>query len=182
MSLAAANRYARALSDLVLAPSSGVPPQDALDRLREFHQTLEASPELRLALMSPAVAASSKRAAVGKLADRLELPRLLRNFLFVIVDHRRIPLTGRIVEAFEKALDDRLGRVRATITSAAPLNEAQQRNIESRLAAQTGRQVRSEFRIDPALIGGVAAQIGSTVYDGSVRGRLQALRARMASE
>src|SRR5688572_248613 len=132
MSLAVANRYARALSDLVLSPSSGVPPQQALDQLRAFQQILDESSELRLELMSPAVAVTSKRAAIGKLADRLELSRVLRNFLFVIVDHRRIPLAGRIVEAFEKALDDRLGRVRATITSAAPLNEGQQRNIEAR--------------------------------------------------
>jgi F-type H+-transporting ATPase subunit delta len=182
MSLAAANRYARALSDIVMAPSSGIQPEAVLEQLRAFHQALESSPEMSLALMSPAVSASNKRAAITRLSGRFSLPPVLRNFLLVIVDRRRLPLLGEIVEAFEKAVDDRLGRVRATITSASPLTPQQQRLIETGLQQRTGRQVRSDYRTDPALIGGVSAQIGSTIYDGSVRGRLRAMRARMASE
>jgi F-type H+-transporting ATPase subunit delta len=181
MSLAVANRYARALSDLILS-SAEVPPQTALEQLRSFQHALEISPELRTALMSPAVAIARKRAAANRLAGQLGVSRLVRNFLFVIIDHRRVPLVPRIVEAFERAIDDRLGRVRATISSAAELTTEQRAKIESRIAERTGRQVRSDYRIDPALIGGVAVQVGSTIYDGSVRGRLRALRTRMVSE
>jgi F-type H+-transporting ATPase subunit delta len=182
MSLAVANRYARALSDLVMLPQPSVSPEAVLDQLRGFHKALESSPELQAALMSPAVAAAAKHRVAGKVAERLAMARMVRNFIFVIIDHRRIPLVGRIVEAFEKAVDDRLGRVRATISSAAPLDEQQQRKLEDRLTATTRRQVRSDFRVNPDLMGGVSVQIGSTIYDGSVRGRLAALRARMTAE
>ena len=182
MSLAVANRYARALSELVLAPGSGLDPRDALEQLREVERALEISPELRIALMSPAVAAADKEDVVKRLTERMGLSRLVKNFVLVIVNHRRVPLAASIVEAFEKTLDERLGRVRAMVTSAAALSGEQQRKVEAQLVARTGKQVRSDYRIDPSLLGGVSVQIGSTIYDGSVRGRLQALKTRMASE
>ena len=182
MSLAIASRYARALADLVFAPNAGVAPPLALEQIRSFHQTIESAPHLRAALLSPAAPAVKKRAVVSKLAARLGLSPLMRNFLFVVMDHRRLPMLGEIGEAFEKAMDDRLGRVRAVVTSSAALTPEQQRKIEIQLAARTGKQVRSEYRVNGDLVGGVSVQIGSTIYDGSVRGRLNALRTRMASE
>ena len=96
--------------------------------------------------------------------------------MFVIVDHKRIPLLPQIRESFELALDERLGFVRADVTSAAPLSPAQTSSLEVELARLGGKGVRVRYAVDENLLGGVVARIGSTVYDGSLRGQLQVMR------
>ena len=90
----------------------------------------------------------------------------------MLIDHRRIGIIGEIREAFEQQVDERLGFARAEVTSATPLDHRVGANLESELSRLTGKRMRLRFDVDPALIGGVVARIGSTVYDGSVRGEL----------
>ena len=87
-----------------------------------------------------------------------------------------------IREAFELQLDERMGFVRAEVTSAAELGSPQQANIEGELARLTGKQMRLRFAVDAELLGGVTARIGSTVYDGSLRGQLQRLRRELTGQ
>ena len=87
-------------------------------QLRAVEQMLGESLELRNALLTPAIQTSRKRAVMGKLLERIESPHLIRNFIFVVIDHRRIAMIGEIREAFELLLDERLGFVRAEVTSA----------------------------------------------------------------
>ncbi len=180
MASAVASRYARALADAVLAPSSGLPPQAALEQLRGVEELIRLSPDFQNVLVSPAVAASKKRAVIARLGDRLALHRLSRNFLYVLIDHRRIAELRDILEALEVEFDARLGIVRADVTSAQTLDAAQQDRLRDQLSRLTGKQVRCRFAVDDHLIGGVVARIGSTIYDGSVRGQLQALGAQLA--
>ena len=98
-----------------------------------------------------------------------------------MVDRRRTDLLSEITDAFEAAVDERMGLVRAQVTSAAPLTDAQKAEMQSALTQVAGKQVRCEFSVDPDLIGGVVARIGSRVYDGSVRAQLGVLRERLAS-
>lgn len=181
MSLAIANRYARALADSVMSATSGLDPQAALAQLREFSSALAASPDLKNVLMSPAVANARKRAVVAKLGEPLGLHRLIRNFLFVAIDHRRVGEIGEMITAFQAAIDERLGRVRAVVTSAEALSGGDGEALQRELEQLTGKQVRCEFQVDPALVGGVSVRIGSTIYDGSVRGQLNALRGRLGT-
>jgi F-type H+-transporting ATPase subunit delta len=181
MSIAVASRYARALADLVLSQKDGITPQEALQQVRAVEAVIDQSSELRGALMSPAVNAAKKRMVARRLAEQLGLAQVIRNFILVVIDHRRVTLLGRIADALEKTLDDRMGRLRATVSTAAPLEESQRKRIEERLEQRTGKDVVCDFKEDPELVGGVSVQIGSTIYDGSVRGRLAALRTRMAS-
>jgi F-type H+-transporting ATPase subunit delta len=179
MSLAVAQRYARALADVVLAPNSGLDPQAALEQLRAFAEMLASSRELANVLVSPAVAVGRKRAVIHRLGDQAGFHRLIRNFLFVAIDHRRIQQAAQLAAAFESAIDERLGRVPAEVVSAVALDASQQAAVRERLARLTGKEVRCQFRVDPALLGGLTARIGSTVYDGSVKGQLAALRQRL---
>lgn len=181
MSLAVANRYARALSEAVMAPGSGLDPQAAIAGLRDFAGSLGASSELRTILTSPAVPVARKRAVMNKLCDAMSAHKLIRNFLAVVVDHRRVAAIPEMVDAFEVAVDERLGRVRAQVASAAPLDAAGQESLRAELARMSGRDVRCEFSVNPELIGGVSARIGSTIYDGSVRGQLDALAGRLSA-
>ena len=98
---AVAARYANALADVVTAPSSPLRPQDAVAELRAFESTLAGSAELRNALVTPAVPANRKRAVVGRIADLLKLSRISRNFLFVLIDRRRIASLAEIVHTLE---------------------------------------------------------------------------------
>ena len=174
-------RYARALVDAVMSPRSDLDPKQALSELRGFSTMVRESSQLRNVLLSPAVSNTKKRNVIGRFADSLPLARLIRNFLFIMVDRRRIDLLDDMADAFETALDERLGILRADVKSASPLSDRQQSDLQQELSRLSGKRVRCDFSIDPALIGGVVARIGSTVYDGSVRSQLEAMRERLVA-
>jgi len=179
MAQAVASRYAQALADAVLGPNSKSAPAETTAELQTFEQMFQTSPELRNMLLSPAVPSIRKRAVISRFAGVVPLSRLTTNFLFVLVDHHRIDILGDIRDAFETVLDARLGIVRADVQSATELSPERRQALQAELSRLTGKQVRCSFAIDPNLIGGVLARIGSTVYDGSVRAQLATLRERL---
>jgi F-type H+-transporting ATPase subunit delta len=180
-STAVVNRYGSALVDVVLSPGSDVKPADAVAQLRAFDSAVKESPALRNILASPAVSATRKRAVIRRLADAIGASRVMRNFLLVLTDHRRAGALSEVIDAFDQLLDERLGYVRAEVQSASELTAEERERLAERLGAIAGTKVRLRFAIDPELIGGVTAKIGSTVYDGSVRGQLAHLRTRLSS-
>jgi F-type H+-transporting ATPase subunit delta len=169
-------RYAKALLDVVISGD----PRKALEDLRAMKDLVASSPELHVALLSPAVSPARKRAVMGHLLIPMAVSKEVRNFLFVVIDHRRVAELPAIVEAFEVLLDERLGFVRADVESAHTLNEAQRSSLETELSRLSGKKAKLRFTTDPALIGGVVARVGSVVYDGSVRGQLERLRGKLA--
>ena len=179
---AVAARYAHALADVVTSGTAALSPQQAAVELRAFEAALEASRELREALVTPAIPGSRKKAVIARIADRLGLSRVPRNFLFVLVDRRRIASLGVIIQQFEEVVDERLGFARADVASATDLDERQRAALSAELERLTGKRIRARFAVDPALIGGAVARIGSTVYDGSIRGQLGSLERRLSAE
>ncbi len=179
---AIAARYANALADVVTAGGSPLRPQEAVAELRAFEAALEASTELQNALATPAVPAGRKRAVVGRIAEILKLSRIARNFLYVLIDHRRIAALSPILHSFEIMLDERLGFARAEVSAAREMAESQRAALNAVLERLTGRRIRMRLTVDEGLIGGVVARIGSTVYDGSVRGQLASLGRRLSAE
>jgi F-type H+-transporting ATPase subunit delta len=180
-SSAIVTRYASALADVMTGPA-GMDPAQAAQQLRSFQSLLAGTPDLHNALASPAVAASRKRAVVRRLADALGAGKMVRNFLLVLTDHRRLAALAQVIDAFEILVDERLGFVRAELSTARELDERQKSLVTQELARLSGRKVRARFAIEPSLIGGVVARMGSTVYDGSVRGQLDSLARRLAAE
>lgn len=176
------SRYARALVDVVLQPNSRLKPGDAITQLKSIEELLHSSPPLRSILITPAVAGSRKKAVLGNLAKQTGADTLILNFLYVLIDHKRIGQLSEIRAAFETLLDEHLGFVRADVRSAAPLDDGQRRAIETELMEKSGKQIRMQTSVDPELLGGVVARIGSTVYDGSLRGQLEAMRRKLTSE
>jgi F-type H+-transporting ATPase subunit delta len=168
------------LADLVFEPGSAVDPQGVTAELESFEQAMAACADLRIALESPVVPPARKRAVVGQLAGLLPLSSLVRRFLFVVIDHRRLEMVRDVREAFEAVSDERMGIVRADVASARPLGPVERQELLDALGRLTGRQARARFRVEDGLIGGVVARIGSTVYDGSIRGQLKGLRQRLA--
>ena len=179
---AVATRYANALADVVTASASGITAEAAIGQLSAFDGVLRESVELQSVLTSPAVPPARKRAVVGRIADSLQLSRITRNFLFVLIDHRRIVSLTEIIHSFETVSDERLGFARAEVSSARELAEPQRKTLNLQLERLTGKRVRARYSVDESLIGGVVARIGSTVYDGSVRGQLDNLGKRLSTE
>lgn len=178
---AVSTRYARALVDVVTEPGSNIDPKMAMDQLRQVAAMVSESVDLRNALLTPAVSPSRKRAVIADLTGPLNIHVKIRNFLYVVIDHRRVHEIPSIVEAFEVLLDEHLGFVRADVSSAKPLNEQQKAALEVQLTRMAGKKAKLKFQTDPALVAGVVARVGSKVYDGSVRGQLERLRATLLS-
>jgi len=177
-----ASRYARALVDVLLEPGSQLKPEQAVAQLRAASQMLSQSAELRIAMLTPAISASRKRAVMGKLLDEQGASAIIKNFVYVVIDHRRIGHFSQIVEAFEIVLDERLGFARAEIVSSAPLDASRSATLESELSQLTGKRMRMRFAVNPDLLGGATARIGSTLYDGSLSGQLQQLRRELTEQ
>lgn len=181
MSLAVGTRYARALADIAFKEDSVIDPDRLAEELRVFLTEFDASVELQKVLATPAILNSKKRAVVSLLADKLGLSQTTRHFLFVLIERRRQNLLRIILNAYIHLMDERRGVVEAKISSAVELSAEERAAIEERVAATSGKKVRSEYHIDPNLLGGVVVRVGSQVFDGSVRGRLQALGTQLAA-
>jgi F-type H+-transporting ATPase subunit delta len=182
MASAVANRYARALADVVSKPGPGLTPESVVAQIAGFLEAFRSAPELRNVLLSPAVAPQKKKNIISRLGAQLGLSQVAQNFLFVVIDHRRMNLLGEMLAAFEALIDERMGVVRTDITTAQPAGKEEQDGLARRLSQKTGRRVRARYGVDPALIGGAIVRIGSTIYDGSVRGQLRAFERRLGAE
>jgi F-type H+-transporting ATPase subunit delta len=179
-SSAVVSRYAGALVDIATSPNSGVDPALAIRQLRSFAAAVQSTPELSTILASPAVSAARKRLVIRRIGEALGLERIILNFILVLSDHRRAAALPEMIDSFELLLDERLGFLRAEVRSASELTGEQRDRLSAELARLAGSQVRMRFAVDPELIGGVTATVGSRVYDGSVRGQLDTLRQRLA--
>jgi F-type H+-transporting ATPase subunit delta len=168
-------KYAQAVLDLL--PDATEPQLDAvLTEIQSFVEVYESSEELRAALSSPAVPVATRQKVVTAFVERLQLSDLVRRFLLVVVEHGRMPQIGDMKASFEERMDDRLGRVIADVSVASALSDAQRESIRAQLSSATGKQVRARFEVKEDLLGGFRAQIGSKVYDASVKGQFDALR------
>jgi F-type H+-transporting ATPase subunit delta len=105
----------------------------------------------------------------------------VRNLVAVLIDHRRVQFLSRITEQLEKELDARLGFAEAHVLSFRELGDAEKRALETQIAKVTGKKVRARFGLDPSLLGGAVVRVGSTIYDGSVKGQLEKIREAISS-
>ena len=171
----AANRYARALMD-VLYPDQAAA---GLHQLENFRSLMNEQPEARRLLQNPTLSGDRRKRLLKEIAGALGFERRVANFVDILIDKNRLALLDEIIEAYEKFLDERLGFVRAIVRAAHPLSPAEQTELAAKLQKLTGKQVRMEVTVDPSLIGGIVAQVGSTIYDGSVREQLRAFKSTL---
>jgi F-type H+-transporting ATPase subunit delta len=170
-------QYANALADIALEQGAAEP---AATQLAQFGAAYEESAELRNFLASPAVGREAKQGVIEKILARMGASKIIRNFLFVIVDHRRTAIVPEIVARFQEVIRQRQGIAEAEVRSAVELNAAQKAEVARTLARLTGKRVETKYALDPGLLGGAVVRIGDTVYDGSLRHRLEEMRTRLA--
>jgi F-type H+-transporting ATPase subunit delta len=172
-------QYANALADIALAQGAAA---TVVQQLGDFSAAYGESAELRNVLSSPAVSQEAKRGIAEKVATRLGASKIVRNFLCVVIDHQRTQLLPEIFEKLQNVLRDRQGVTEAEIFSAVSLNEAQKKEMTQTLERVTGKKVEAQFSLDSSLLGGALVRVGDTIYDGSLRNRLEGMRERLTAE
>jgi F-type H+-transporting ATPase subunit delta len=172
-------QYANALADVALQQGATEP---TLQQLSDFADAYEESPELKNFFASPAVDRQAKHAVIEKLVARLGAGKIIRNFLFLVVDHGRAHILPEILAAFQEVVRQRQGIAEAEVSTAIELTAAQKAEFASTLQKLTGKRVEAKYSLEPALLGGALVRIGDAIYDGSLRQRLNAMRARLRVE
>ena len=169
-----AGSYSRAFADVVM--------HDRLDadrsvaELRAIASLLNESIALRRVWENPAVPEEQKHKLLDVIAQRDGVSKQVRNLIAILIDHRRLHFLERIIEQLEKELDARRGFAEAQIFSARSLSDAEKRQFEVQVGKLTGKKVRARYGQDTSLLGGAVVRIGSTIYDGSVKGQLERIR------
>lgn len=174
------SRYARAFADVVIDRKLDL--SKVREELDSVVDAVSCSAELRRVWESPAVTHDQKLAILDAISARMGLVTAVRNFIAVLIDHGRIPMLQQIARQFETEIDQRLGVAEAEVVSARELTDNEKRRLESRIAQMTGKQVRAQYATDTSVLGGAMVRIGSTIYDGSVRGQLQRMKEQLTAE
>jgi len=173
----AALRYARALFDVALREKADF---DAIEReLASFCALFDEYPALKDALLNPVVPVQRKRATVVALTAQMSAPPMLAKLLALLAERDRLVLLPDLLVGYRERLLDYRKIVRADVTTATPLPAEQAQAIEQRLAAATGRQIAMRTKVDPTIIGGLIAKVGSIVYDASVTRQLERMKQRL---
>ncbi|MGD0792982.1 MAG: ATP synthase F1 subunit delta [Terriglobales bacterium] len=176
--------YARAFADVVMTPVAGkttshLDPARALQELHSIEALLKESDPLRRVLENPSIPGDRKRAVLDAITTRLGTTRQVRNFIAVLTDHRRLPLFSEILRQVEQELNDRQGFAEAQVSTARQLSDPEKQMLEAEIAKMTGKKVRARYEQDASLLGGAVVQVGSTIYDGSVKGQLDRIREQL---
>ena len=174
---ASANRYAKALLDVAVKEAD---PVKAEQDLAAFANLFATSEDLRRALTNPVVPSQAKRSVVQQIVDRAKPIAPVGKLMVLLADRDRLEILPDLIEAYRDRLMDFQQVVRAEVVSAIPLSADRAADLQQRLAALTGRKVNLNTRVDPSIVGGLVARIGTTVYDGSVTTQLAKMKERLS--
>jgi len=174
-----ARRYASALADVVIERREQREVQNEIDA---WASMIANNPQLKEVFANPTVAYDRKGAVLEDLLARSRVRETTASFLRVLLKNQRLAQLPEIAERFRQILDERGGVVAAEITTARPIPEEFKKALHDTLAAATGRTVRLTFATDEAIIGGLVARIGSTIFDGSVESNLERLAAGLTGQ
>jgi F-type H+-transporting ATPase subunit delta len=177
---AVAGRYARAFADVVA--DRKLDPEKTIRELNEMAALVTGSVELRNIFENPSVHHKQKIKLLDAIIKKMSGSVMLRNFVAVLVDQRRIAQIGDIAEQFAKELDARMGIAQARVESARALSDTERIDLERQLAEVTGKIIRATYAEDAGLLGGAVVRVGSVIYDGSVRGQLERMKQKLVVE
>ena len=173
-----ARRYAKALAGI--ADDQGTLVQVQRE-LAEVAALVRGNADLERLAFYPLLAPSQKAKAMDAVLAAGGFSPILRQFFGVVAGAARLDLVFDLATAFDQLVDERLGVVEARVETAQPMSESQSTALAAALAHRTGKTVKLKWRQDPSMLGGVRAQVGSTVYDASLKGQLRLLQARLLS-
>jgi F-type H+-transporting ATPase subunit delta len=167
-----ARRYASALADVVIERREE---REVQKEIELWASMVDGNPQLKEVFANPTVAYEHKQTILEELISRTRVRETTASFLRVLLRNQRLAQLPEVAARFGHVLDERAGVVAAEITTARPIPEELKKTLHDTLASATGRTVRLTFATDEAIIGGLVARIGSTVFDGSVENNLERL-------
>jgi len=173
-----ARRYASALADVVMTSGDT---ESVKNELAMFSQLFLANEDLQTVFGNPAIPAANKEKVLNSLVEKAKPSKTTANFLRILLRNGRLTDLGDVNTRFDSVLQERRNIVSAEIVSARELPADEKREFELSLEKLTGKEININFAVDPDLIGGVVTRIGSTVYDGSVRTKLENLREQLVN-
>ena len=171
--------YARAFADVVL--DTKLDSADVYRQLKDFSASFDGSKDLREVLLNPSIPTAKRVSILDAVNSRIGCGPKVRNFLAVLISHERLAALDEIIEEYRLEMNRRLSISDAEVVTARPLHDQERAKLEREVADLAGTRVNATFRQDKSLIGGAMVRIGSTIYDGSVRGRLERLKERLAA-
>lgn len=171
-----ARRYAKALLEVALKQRNFA---KVLEELEGFQADLQEFLLLRQLFLSPAIAPAKKKKVLEDLSQKMGLEQLTFNFLSTLIHRDRLNLLEQVIVSSEQQFLERQGITVVEVVTARRLQADEESRMVAELEAFTGKKVRLENRVDPALIGGAITRIGTTVYDGSVQAQLEQIKVRM---
>jgi F-type H+-transporting ATPase subunit delta len=171
------NTYARAFADVVV--DKRLDPAKTLAEAQQISALVRESGELREVWVAPSIPAEQKLAVLDAIVKRAGISQMVRNFIAVVIDKGRVHFLQDIVAEFGHELNQRLGFAEAEITTSRELSSDERSALESDLAKVTGKKIRARYDQDRSILGGAIARVGSTVYDGSVKGQLEKIREQL---
>jgi len=169
--------YARAFADAIFAQK--LDPAKTLQEARSLVQLVGESKDLREVWEAPSIPPPQKRSLLDAIAARAGISRPARNFMAVLIDHGRVSFLAPIVDQLEREVIQRLGFAEAEIISARELSQGERRTLEAEIEKTTGKKLRARYTQDPSILGGAIVKVGSTIYDGSVKGQLEKIREQL---
>jgi F-type H+-transporting ATPase subunit delta len=172
-----ARPYAQALLKVAGSTEQGVAVRDQLRALRD---AMAAVPGIARMAANPAVPVPEKRRIVRRIGEPLGLGDLAFRFVDLLLSNYRLQHLPAVLEALEAELDRRLGVATAQVTTAHPLDAEETERLRQTLGGMLDRRVDLELEVDPGLIAGFRARVGSTLYDASLKGQLDRLAERLA--
>ena len=174
-----ARRYAAALADVAIERREE---REVQNELEQWSSMIETNPQLKEVLANPTVAYDQKRTVLEELISRTRVRETTASFLRVLLKNQRLSQLREVVARFGHVLDERGGVVAANVTTARPIPEELKNTLHETLTTATGQKVRLSFTTDETIIGGLVAQIGSTIFDGSVQSHLERLSEGLAGQ
>lgn len=173
------NTYARAFVDVVIDRKLNA--AKTLAEAQSIAGLVASSNDLKQVWEAPSIPPDQKRKLLDAIVAKEKVSHEVRNFIAVLIDKGRINFLAAIIKQFEQDLNQRLGFAVAEVTSARDLSDAERQGLESEVEKLTGKKVRANYSKDPAILGGAVVRIGSTIYDGSVKGQLEKLREQLSA-
>ena len=174
-----AARYARALFDVA---QQGADLNAVQGDLTAVVAAMAESAELARVLGAHAIPDGARRAIVDAIGQRLDVSTPVAKLLRLLTDRRRLELLPDIAAVYARRLLEHQNVVQADVTTAVPLSPETTARLEAGLKSATGKQITMRVMVDPSLLGGVVARVGSTVYDGSVRTQLKKMRDQLVAQ
>jgi F-type H+-transporting ATPase subunit delta len=173
-------RYARAFADVIAEAHLSY--DDVKSQLNDFSTAWHAAADLREVFLDPSFPLPEKITILDRLNEKMKLAQQVKNFVAVLLHHNRMDAYEEILDEFQKEMNGRLGIAQVEVTSARVLDEQERQALIMKIGEMVHGKVEAKFHEDRSLIGGVIVRVGSTIYDGSVRGRLAVLEEQLAAK